>query len=279
MDINTIIVGDALKLLRTLPDAFFDVGVTSPPYNKGERYGGWLVDKVIYDEATDRKDEAEYQAEQIEILNELYRVTKPGGSFFYNHKIRWSRGWLLHPYQWVSQTRWVLRQEIIWNRKIAGNIRGWRFWQVEERIYWLYKPRPEEANEPIGDELKSRHAKLTSVWEIRPEGRIDWMPDPFPLALPARCIYSVLDDKRGRIIDPYAGSGTTLVAAKLLGHDFLGIEISQEYTKKALERLADAERERKDLLEELELHKVELTFKERKERGLAAPRFQKREGF
>jgi len=275
MNTNTIIVGDALEVLKTLPNDFFDVGVTSPPYNKGERHKGWLVDKVLYDSASDRKDEAIYQAEQVEVLNELYRAIKPSGSFFYNHKLRWDQGQLIHPYEWVSKTRWVTRQEIIWHRRIAGNIRGWRFWQVDERIYWLYKPREHEEGKPIGTELKPRHAKMTSVWEIRPEDKIDWAPDPFPLALPARCIYSVMDEKGGLVIDPYAGSGTTLVAAKLLGHDFLGIEISPEYTEKALERLANAERERKVILEELELHQVGMTFKERKERGLSKSRFKR----
>ncbi len=269
---DTIIIGDALTVLRTLPDNSVDVGVTSPPYNKGERDKGWLVDKVIYDIASDRKDEVEYQEEQINVLNELYRIIKPGGSFFYNHKLRWNRGWLIHPYHWVSKTKWVIRQEIIWQRKIAGNIRGWRFWQVDERVFWLCKPRKGEENEPIGEELKPRHAKLTSIWQIRPEDKINWVPDPFPLALPARCIYSVMDERKGCVIDPYAGSGTTLVAAKLLGHEFLGIEISEEYTKKALERLLNAEREKKRLLEELKLHQVELTFQERKQRGIAKPR-------
>lgn len=271
MEKNTVVIGDALAVLRSLPDNIFDIGVTSPPYNKGERDKGWLVDKVIYDTANDRKGEPEYQQEQIEVLNELYRVTKPGGSFFYNHKLRWVRGWMIHPYQWVSKTKWVIRQEIIWQRKIAGNIRGWRFWQVDERIFWLCKPRDGEENEPIGKELEPRHAKLTSIWEIRPEGKIDWVPDPFPLVLPARCIYSVMDESKGFVIDPYAGSGTTLVAAKLLGHDFLGIEISKEYTKKALERLLNAESERKQLLKELGLHRVQLTFQERKKRGLSKP--------
>jgi len=271
MDKNTILTGDALTILRTLPDEIFDVGVTSPPYNKGERDKGWLVDKVVYDVASDSKNEAEYQQEQIEVLNELYRVTKPGGSFFYNHKLRWVRGRMIHPYDWVSKTKWVIRQEIIWQRRIAGNIRGWRFWQVDERIFWLHKPRQGEEREPIGEELKPRHAKLTSIWEIRPEDKIDWVPDPFPLALPARCIYSVMDERKGWVIDPYAGSGTTLLAAKLLGHEFLGVEISEGYAKKALERLSNAEFERKRLLEETELHRVELTFQKRKEIGLAKP--------
>jgi len=47
---------------------------------------------------------------------------------------------MLHPILWLNATNWTIRQEIIWNRQIAANIRGWRFWQIEERIYWLYKP-------------------------------------------------------------------------------------------------------------------------------------------
>lgn len=268
---NTLIVGDALEILRTLPDDLFDVTVTSPPYNKGERDKGWLVDRVVYDAATDRKDEEAYQEEQIAVLNEIYRVTRPGGSLFYNHKIRWSRGRLIHPYEWVSRSQWMLRQEIIWHRKIAANLRGWRFWQVDERIYWLCKPR--FPGDTIGTELGSRHALLTSVWEIRPE-RDPRHPNPFPIELPVRCIYSVLDDRKGVVLDPYAGIGTTLVAAKLLGHDFFGIDISETYITIARERIESAERERARVLAELELHKVQKTFQERKALGEWVGRFR-----
>lgn len=270
-ELNTVVVGDALEVLRTLPDDLFDVTVTSPPYNKGERDRGWLVDRVVYDRATDRKEEEAYQEEQIAVLNEIYRVTRPGGSLFYNHKIRWSRGRLIHPYEWVSRSQWILRQEIIWHRKIAANLRGWRFWQVDERIYWLCKPR--FPGDTIGAELGSRHALLTSVWEIRPE-RDPRHPNPFPIELPVRCIYSVLDDRKGVVLDPYAGIGTTLVAAKLLGCDFFGIEISETYVAIARERLENAERERARVLEELELHKVQKTFQERKATGEWVGRFR-----
>jgi len=49
VELNKVIVGDALTVLRQLPDDFVDVTVTSPPYNKGERDKGWLVDKVVYE--------------------------------------------------------------------------------------------------------------------------------------------------------------------------------------------------------------------------------------
>ncbi len=269
--LNRIIQGDVLQVLRKLDANIFDVGITSPPYNKQEKQEGWLVKNVVYDNYSDRVPEKVYQDQQIKVLDELYRVTKPGGSFFYNHKIRWERGKMLHPYFWVAQTKWVVRQEIIWNRTIAGNIRGWRFWQIDERIYWLIKLKD---NNTIGEELQSRHALLKSIWDIFPE-RSTPHPAPFPIELPTRCIYSILNENKGIVIDPYAGSGTTLVAAKLLGMDYLGIEISPEYINIAKERLKNCENERLRLQMELAKHKVSKSFKQRKENGEWVGRFRK----
>lgn len=261
--LNKIICGDALTILKSLPDEIVDVGVTSPPYNKGENKRGWLVTNVKYSGASDKLPEDLYQQNQIAVLDEVFRITKPGGSFFYNHKIRWERGWLLHPMDWLRKTKWIIRQEIIWDRMIAANIRGWRFWQVEERIYWLYKPK---GNNIIGDELKPKHALLTSIWRFPPE-RDNPHPAPFPIELPARVIFSILDGNKGVVLDPYCGSGTTLVAAKILGCDYIGIEISKEYIKYAEDRLKNYAKEIRFVNEELNKHVVTKTFKERKEKG------------
>ena len=267
---NRIITGDALRILREIPSEVIDMGVTSPPYNKGENKKGWLVKNVKYISASDKLPEHIYQVKQIEVLDELFRVTKPGGSFFYNHKLRWERGVLLHPMDWLRKTKWTIRQEIIWDRKIAANIRGWRFWQVEERIYWLYKPIGKHL---IGEELKPKHALVTSIWRFSPE-RNNIHPAPFPLVLPIRAIYSIMDGNKGIIIDPYCGSGTTLVAAKLLGHDYVGIEISKEYADFAEARIVNCENERKETLSEMLKHVVTRTFSERKENGEYTGRFK-----
>jgi modification methylase len=270
--VDKVIRGDALEILKKIPDNTIDMGVTSPPYNKRENKKGWLVNKVIYKGATDNLPEDEYQKIQIEVLNELYRIIKPGGSFFYNHKIRWEKGVMLHPMDWLRKTKWVIRQEIIWDRMIAANIRGWRFWQVEERIYWLYKP---EGKNIIGEELKSKHALLTSIWRFPPENN-NPHPAPFPIALPVRAIYSIMDEgKGGVIIDPYCGSGTTLVAAKILGHHYLGIDISREYVEYSIKRLESYKSEVKAVEEELSKHVVRKTFKERKKKGEFVGRHRK----
>lgn len=260
--LNRIIRGDTLNVLKQLPDNFVDIGITSPPYNKGENKKGWLVDNVIYDTVSDRQPEDVYQRQQIDVLNELYRIIKPGGSFFYNHKIRWEKGDMIHPMDWLRKTMWTIRQEIIWDRMIAGNIRGWRFWQVDERIYWLYKPKD---NYKIGTELNPKHAMLTSIWRIAPE-RNNPHPAPFPLALPIRIIYSILDGKKGIVIDPYCGSGTTLVAAKILNCDYIGIEISRNYISFAEKRLEHFYDELEIAQKEINKHTLKNISKNRNKR-------------
>ncbi|MER3570419.1 MAG: hypothetical protein C4348_02350 [Patescibacteria group bacterium] len=133
------------------------------------------------------------------------------------------------------------------------------------RVYWLYKPKD---NNLIGEPLQPKHALLTSIWRFPPE-KNNPHPAPFPLVLPLRCIYSVMDGKKsGIVLDPYCGSGTTLVAAKILGYDFIGIDISEEYLKMAQERLKNYEQEIQYAQEELVKHVVEKMFKERKESGV-----------
>lgn len=262
--LDTIMVGDVLSTLRTIPDESIDVTVTSPPYNKRNKSQGWLVTNEKYTHFNDHMPEDKYQTWQVEVLNELLRVTKPGGSLFYNHKIRWVRGQLFHPYAWIARSDWNLRQEIIWDRHLAANVRGWRFWQVDERIYWLYKPI---GNHLVGEELESKHAKMTSIWRLKPVPRKDSHPAPFPLELPLRAIYSMPGEQKKVVLDPFCGTGTTLVAAKILGHHFLGIDISPVYTQYAQERLENYEDEKPIAEKEMKRHVVSDSFADRKKRG------------
>lgn len=257
--INKIHLGDTASILETFPDNCVDIVVTSPPYNKGGAKGG-LVKEVDYSDSSDIKNEDEYQAEQIDVLNELYRILAPGGHIFYNHKVRWSEAEMIHPLKWIFASRFrnQIRQEIVWDRGIAGNLRGWRFWQVEERIYWMQKGIKK------GDELLSKHAKMTSIWRIRPENKFFEHPAPFPVALPTRCIYSVADDQKGlTVLDPYCGTGTTLSVASVLQHNYIGIDCSPEYIKIAEERLKTP-LDITPIVTEMSLHKVEKTYAERK---------------
>lgn len=257
------ITEDILVYLKNQKSDSIDLGITSPPYNKLEKNNGGLVKKVVYDKYKDVMSEKDYQEWQKQVLNELYRVIKPGGSFFYNHKVRYSNGRAIHPLEWLLDTKWKFRQEIIWNRKIAGNIRGWRFWPIEERIYWLYKPIHKKDN---GKELNSKHALLTSIWEIRPEmSKTKKHPAPFPLEIPTRIIYSIFDDQKDKvIIDPFGGSGTTALASKLLGHNFITVDLDEKYTEISKQRNNEDGGKYHLISKEVSLHKVNKTYKQRK---------------
>lgn len=262
MNINKIYLGKCLDVLKSFDDNVFDIGITSPPYNKLQSGGGKgsIFGPIVYDSFNDTLPEDEYQNQQVKILNEIYRSTKLGGSFFYNHKIRHIMNKTIHPIEWLTKTDWTIKQEIVWDRNTALNIRGYHFWQTDERIYWLYKPKDDK----ISNEMKSWHAKLSSVWRFPPD-RKNEHPAPFPLVLPLRIILSVLNEERGLVLDPYMGSGTTAVAAKLLGSDYVGIDISENYIKKAQNRIDKFESERRVLDEEKKLHKLSgKTYAERK---------------
>lgn len=260
MENNRIYLGDTLQTLRGFPDNFFDITVTSPPYNKMGASGG-LVKEVKYHKSSDIQDENEYQVDQIAVLNELWRVTKPSGHIFYNHKLRWVDGVMIHPIGWIFQSKWVgnIRQEIIWDRGIAGNLRGWRFWQMEERIFWMQKGIVK------GSELPSRHAKMTSIWKIRPDSN-SVHPAPFPIEIPTRCIYSIADLTKGlNVLDPYCGSGTTLSAARMMDHNYVGIDISPEYVNLAELRLMTSDDITRVTMEQ-NLHNVKKSYKSRKKK-------------
>jgi modification methylase len=119
-----------------------------------------------------------------------------------------------------------------------------------------------------GEELKSKHAKMTSIWRIRPEHGVKDHPAPFPIAIPTRCIFSIADETKGlNILDPYCGSGTTLLSAACLGHNFVGIDSCAEYAALAEKRLYDP-MEILAVADETALHLVEQTYAERKSKKL-----------
>lgn len=254
MDTNTIINGDCLRIIKDFPDEIIDLTITSPPYNKQAAKGG-LVKEVDYENSSDSLPEEVYQEKQIEILDEIWRATKEDGHMFYNHKTRWVNGKMIHPIEWLNKTKWTVRQEIIWDRMIAANLRGWRYWQVDERIYWL------QRKEGPGEELESQHALLGSIWRFPPERDNDH-PAPFPVELPCRIILSFLKEK-GLVFDPYMGSGTTAVVAKELGHDWIGTDVSQFYIDMANKRIQNSSQESRKIWEEKEKHKVNKTYKDR----------------
>lgn len=238
-------LGNCIDLAEQLEDNSINCTVTSPPYNKkkvgstkaalekkyipGVSTNG-VFRKIEYDNFSDTITEEEYQEQQIELLNVLFDKTVKGGSLFYNHKVRYMDGGSISPWQWLTKTKWHIREEIIWARGGATEISGYRFLHSDERIYWL-------VNGNKHPKLPRECANYGSVWKFGPETKNDH-PAPYPLILPIRCIQSVLQEP-GVVLDPYNGSGTTGVAATLLGHEYIGFDLSEKYLKQSEERISN----------------------------------------
>ncbi len=231
-----LLQGDNRQVLRGMADNTFDIGITSPPYNLGNdawdmgTSGSAIRKGIGYATHDDNMNQASYEAWQVELMNELYRVAKPGASFFYNHKVRTLDGQLIHPMRWLSLTAWSIRQEIIWDRVSTHNHEPRLFWPTDERIYWLTKGKPA---------LNDVNIALPTVWrEFGPVGKT-WHPAPFTIALP-RMLLKAINARPGQIvIDPFVGSGTTIKAALERGCSAIGIDICAEYIHKAQSELED----------------------------------------
>lgn len=230
MQTNVIHHGDCLAVLATLPDASVDYVVTSPPYNKAEtaNAGGHRSINRLRDgyhgTYHDNLPFADYVAWQHALLRECWRVLKPAGAIFYNHRPR--------PYQKQVQLPTLfnpglpLRQVVIWDTNGGVNASEHHFLPVHEWILVLAGP---------AFKLRNRQASGRSdLWRV-PAEHNPHHPAPFPLALVRRILASV--PPGGVVLDPFMGSGTTAVAAVKEGFDYVGIEQNAAYVELAEKRL------------------------------------------
>lgn len=217
--------GDSANLAN-ISDNSIDLTVTSPPYNIGDM-GAHVWTPKWYGEIKDALPEEEYQANQVCVLNELYRVTKPDGVLVYNHKIRHRKYQTFHPLQWIWKTEWSLVQEIIWARQTTHNHFDGRLWDTTERIYVLCKGTHPYFNKTC--------AKYGVVWNIPFSVNTDH-PAPFPYEFPRRCIETYSREGEA-VLDPYVGSGTTVAAAQDMNRRGIGVDLDKNYLETARQRL------------------------------------------
>lgn len=236
--LNKFLCGDALDILRQIPDESVDLAVTSPPYNlknstgngmKDGRGGKWSTAALLKGYATynDNMPHDEYVAWQRSVIGEVMRVLKSDGAFFYNHKWR-VQGGLIQDRQDIVQG-FPVRQIIIWQRAGGINFNAGYFLPTYEVIYMITKPK---------FKLAPKANAVGDVWSF-PQEMNNRHPAPFPLALIDRIVRSTCGSL---ILDPFMGSGTTAIAARMCGRNFIGIDIAEAYCQLAEERLKEFDR-------------------------------------
>lgn len=229
------------EAMDELPDNSIHLMVTSPPYNASKEY-----DRDLNLE--------EYLSMLAQVWRETYRVLAPGGRACVNVANLGRKPYIpLHSFiidQMVT-TGFLMRGEIIWNKAASASpSTAWGSWMsatnpvlrdVHEYILVFSKDtfrrrRKGKENTVSRDDFLEW---TKSVWTFPAvSAKKIGHPAPFPEELPHRLIQ--LYTFRGDVVlDPFAGSGTTCVAAQEDGRRFVGYETSAEYIRLAEVRLGD----------------------------------------
>lgn len=258
MQINTrLILGDSAKELKKLNDNSVDLIFTSPPYadQRKSTYGGITPE--------------EYVNWFLPIGEELLRVLKPDGTFILNIKEKVSEGerstYVLELILEMRKQGWLWTEEFIWHKKNSypGKWSN-RFRDSWERLLQFNKNRKfnmyqDEVRVPVGDWAKGRLRNLSATDQRRDNAKngsgfgknvSNWVgrelvyptnvlhlatecsnknhSAAFPRELPEWFI-KLFTKEGDTVLDPFAGSGTTLEVAQQMRRHSIGIEIVPEY--------------------------------------------------
>jgi DNA modification methylase len=251
-----VMTGEVLTALRSLPSDTFNVVITSPPYF-------WVRDYEVEGQIGHEETVEQYVAKLGEVFNEVKRVMHPKGVFYLNigdtyysgngqphgtdprcssrnfmrKKMRPvdRSGWdipkkSLIGIPWkvafhLQSLGWTLRSDIIWRRSNAFSEPSARDrpWRQHEHLFLFSKSRfYSYITEPLEGE--------GDVWNIRIErAKMVEHNAAFPKKLVRRCILTG-SPTGGKVLDPFLGSGTTLLTALELGRHGVGIDLKPEYT-------------------------------------------------
>ncbi|MGI8952954.1 MAG: DNA-methyltransferase [Chitinophagaceae bacterium] len=270
MEVRTdLYFGDSKEELKKLPDNSVDLIVTSPPYadqRKGT-YGGIHPDK--------------YVEWFLPISKELLRVLKPTGTFILNIKEKVLDGerstYVMELILEMKKQGWLWTEEFIWHKKncYPGKWSN-RFRDAWERLLQFNKERKfnmyqEEVMVPMGNWAKSRLKNLSDTDKIRDNSKVgsgfgknisNWLTRDkayptnvlhlatecnnknhsaaFPEELPEWFI-KLFTKENDIVLDPFMGSGTTLIVANRMLRNSIGIEIMQEYYQMVKDHLKPIE--------------------------------------
>lgn len=267
---SVLVCGDAYRALQLLPDACVQTVVTSPPY--------WSLRDYAVEDQIGRDDTlTDYITSVVDTFGEIRRVLRDDGTVWLNvgdaftsgnrryrapdRKNR-ARAMSVRPptphglkpkdligVPWrlafaLQAAGWWLRSEVVWHKPNAHpeSVRD-RPTKAHETVFLLSKSQ--DYYYDIETVRGPRGRRLRTVWEIATEplkrlnGHADDHPAMMPMTLARQCV-AITSREDGIVLDPYAGSGTTLLAAQGLGRRWIGIEINRAFVDLIERRLDGA---------------------------------------
>ncbi len=241
---NKIVCGDSEEVLKKLPDNCIDLIFTSPPYNFG----------LDYENHKDGVDWNNYFDKLFRVLKECIRIIKYGGRIVVNVQPLYSDYIPIHHIisNFFMENKMIWRNEILWEKNnYNAKYTAWGSWKSPSNPYLKYtweflevfskgdlKHIGDNKNIDITqDEFKEW---VNAKWSITPEKKMKEYGHPamFPEKLSYRTL-KLYSFKGDIILDPFNGVGTTTKVAKQTGRRYFGIDMSNEYCKKAKKRLTD----------------------------------------
>ena len=229
--INKIIQGDCLEVMKQMPDKCVDLVVTSPPYNTGNKSLGYHPNSItgdgFYDQYEDNKDAGEYTDWIISSISECLRVSK---YVFWNMQmLSGNKETILDVLQHFRNN---FKDIFIWQKQAVSQIVKGRLAKGYEFVFMF----GEDNNMTFESKNFPENSYVPNIKTWYKRESIPEHHATFPLDLPAYLVKN-FTQPNDTVLDPFLGSGTTAVAAKQLGRNYIGIEISEKYCKIAEDRL------------------------------------------
>jgi len=246
---NTVLLGDSIALLNSLPEASVDLIFADPPYNLQLEGALNRPDQSLVDAVDDDWDKfasfAEYDRFTRDWMKAAQRVMKPNATL-----------WVIGSYHNIFRVGaimqdlgfWLLN-DIVWRKaNPMPNFRGRRFTNAHETMIWASKSAAAKNYTFHYEALKAANedTQMRSDWylplctggeRLKDSNGDKVHPTQKPEALLARILLSS-SNPGDVVLDPFFGSGTTGAVAKKLGRHYIGIERDPDYAKAARARIA-----------------------------------------
>ncbi len=230
LEINKLYNMDCLDGMHQINNNFVDLIITSPPYNVGKEY----EENMVF---------GEYLGFMEKVFEQCYRILKSDGRICINIGNMGRKPY--NPYSdyftiMMNKIGFKMIGEFIWDKgPSAGTSTAWGSWcsascpsirDVHEYILVFCKDEYKKECKGVSTITKEEFLEYTkSIWMFQTESaRKIGHPAPFPPELPMRLI-KLFSYEGDLILDPFAGSGTTLVVAKQLNRNYIGFEKKAGY--------------------------------------------------